>query len=241
MRNYSINWGRFLFFRWLPISWTLQAVHVLDTKERIFRIVLELIPIAVIVALAVAGIYSWWVALTLFVVIHTIFWLFDSTWLVGFREVYTGFKGKGIQSVIDFVDWSIEELKDCDNISAITIYGSICRHKYHDRSDFDLRIVQDRAMLKTYFKMIKLRAVGIWKYKIPMDLKIVDSQEYLRREMREDEHPIIAYNKYDTFYDMKGDKYIHLKQNPMLYLRDNSVMKPSRGGVICKMQSSIAA
>ena len=78
--------------------------------------------------------------------------------------------------------------------------------------------------------MIKLRAVGIWKYKIPMDLKIVDSQEYLRREMREDEHPIIAYNKYDTFYDMKGDKYIHLKQNPMLYLRDNSVMKPSRGG-----------
>lgn len=241
MRNYSINWGRFLFFRWLPISWTLQAVHVLDTKEKIFRIVLELIPVAIIVALAVMDVYSWWVALGAFVVLHTLFWLFDSTWLVGFREVYTGFRGKGIQSVIDFTDWSIKELKDCENVSAIAIYGSICRHMYHDRSDFDLRIVQSHGSLKTYFKMIKLRAVGIWKYKIPMDLKIVDSQDYLRMEMREDEHPIIAYNKYDNFYDMTGDKYENLKQNPMLYLRDDNVIKPSWGGVIFNMQSAIAA
>ena len=218
MRNYSINWGRFLFFRWLPISWTLQAVHVLDTKEKIFRIVLELIPVAVIVALAAAGIYSWWVALALFVVLHTVFWLFDSTWLVGFREVYTGFKGKGIQSVIDFVDWSLEELKYCDNISAITIYGSICRHMYHDRSDFDLRIVQERSSLKTYFKMIKLRTVGIWKYKIPMDLKLVDSVDFLKDEMRDDEHPIVPFNKYETFYN-EGDKYEKLKARPEEYTK----------------------
>ena len=218
MRNYSINWGRFLFFRWLPISWTLQAVHTLDTKERIFRVVLEFIPIAVIVALAVAGIYSWWVALALFVVLHTLFWLFDSTWLVGFREVYTGFKGKGIQSVIDFVDWSIEELKDCDNISAIAIYGSICRHMYHDRSDFDFRILQGTGSLKTYFKMIKLRAVGIWRYKIPIDLKLVDSIDFLKREMREDEHPIVPYNKNESFYN-EGDKYELLKRNPQMYTK----------------------
>ena len=220
MRNYSINWGKFLFFRWLLISWTLQAVHVLDAKERIFRIVLELIPIAIIVTLASISVYPWWVAITLFVVLHTLFWLFDSTWLVGFREVYTDFKGKGIKSVIDFVDWSIKELKDCDNISAITIYGSICRHMYHDRSDFDLRIVQEHPTLKVYFKGIKLRTVGIWKYKIPIDLKIVDSQDYLRKEMREDEHPIIAYNKYDSFYDMKGDSYEILKANPTTYRKD---------------------
>lgn len=219
MRNYSINWGRWLFFRWLPISWTLQAVHVLDTKEKIFRIVLELIPVAVIVVLVAMGVYSWWVALALFVVLHTIFWLFDSTWLVGFREVYTDFRGKGIQSVIDFVDWSIKELKDCDNISAITIYGSICRHKYHDRSDFDLRIVQERSSLKTFFKMIKLRTVAICKYRIPIDLKLVDSVEFLKREMREDEHPIVPYNKYVSFYN-EGDSYEMLKANPEKYLRD---------------------
>ena len=91
---------------------------------------------------------------------------------------------------------------------------------YHDRSDFDLRIVQDYSSLKTYLIGIKLRAVGIWKYKIPMDLKIVDSQNYLRKKKREDEHPIIAYNKYDSFYDMKGDSYEALKANPLTYRKD---------------------
>ena len=53
-----------------------------------------------------------------------------------------------------------------------------------------------------------------------MDLKIVDSQDYLRKEMREDDHPIIAYNKYDSFYDMKGDSYEALKANPLTYRKD---------------------
>lgn len=220
MRNYSVRWGKFLLFRWLLTSWVLQAIHVLDSREKIFRVVLELIPVSLIIVLAVVGAYPWWVALLFSFVLHTLFWLFDSTWLVGFREVYTGFKGKGLQSVIDFVDLCVEELKDCDNISAIAIYGSICRHMYHDRSDFDLRIVQDNPTLRTYFIGIKLRAVGIWKYKIPIDLKIVDSQEYLKKEMRDDEHPIIAYNKYDTFYDILGDSYESLKANPMTYRKD---------------------
>ncbi|MCM1515092.1 MAG: hypothetical protein NC080_01525 [Paraprevotella sp.] len=223
MRNYSINWGGFLFFRWFPISWTLQAVHVLDKKEMLFRIILELIPVCLIASLAVFGMCPWWVVVLVVILIHTLFWLFNSTWLVGFREVYTGFCGKGVQSIIDFVDWSVKELKDCDNITAITIYGSICRHRYHDRSDFDLRIVEERTSLKTFFKMIKLRAVGIWRYKIPIDLKLVDSQEYLKKEMRADEHPIIAYNKYDTFYDMQGDSYAQLKANPDSYRKDRNV------------------
>lgn len=219
MRKYSIKWGKFLFFRWLPVSWGLQAVHVLDIKEMIFRIVLELVPVLAIVAMSVMGLYPWWVALWAFVVLHTAFWLFDSTWLVGFREVYPNFKGKGIQSIISFVDWSIEELKNCDNITAITIYGSICRHKYHDRSDFDLRIVQERASLRCFFKMIKLRIVAIYKYRIPIDLKLVDSIEFLKKEMRDDEHPIVPYNKYDSFYN-EGDSYEMFKANPESYKKD---------------------
>lgn len=219
MRKYSINWGKFLFFRWLAVSWTLQAVHVLDIKEMIFRIVLELVPVLAIVIMAVMGLYPWWVALWAFVMLHTFFWLFDSTWLVGFREVYPSFRGKGIQSIIDFVDWSIEELKDCDNITAVAIYGSICRHKYHDRSDFDLRIVQERASLKCFFKMIKLRIVAIYKYRIPIDLKLVDSVEFLKREMRDDEHPIVPYNKYDSFYN-EGDSYEMFKATPDSYKKN---------------------
>ena len=218
MRNYSFHWGKLLVVRWLVVSWTLQAIHVLDKREQVFRIILELLFVVIFATLAVFEAYSWWSFFISCVVIHTMFWLLDSTWLVGFREVYPRFRGKGLQSVIDYVDWSIKVLQGCDNISAIAIYGSICRHKYHDRSDFDLRILQDSYSLKTLFKMIQLRIVAIYKYRIPIDLKLVDSVEFLKKEMREDEHPIVPYNKYKTFYN-EGDSYETLKANPQNYLR----------------------
>lgn len=218
MRNYKYNWGKFLFFRWFIVSWILQAVHVLDKSERRFRIVLEAVPTLIIVSFGLFGFYSWLVMFLLILLLHTLFWLLDSTWLVGYREVNKNFKGKGIKSIIDFVDWSMLELNHCDNIVAITIYGSICRHKYHDRSDFDLRIVQDKGKMITYFKMIKLRIVAMWKYHIPIDLKLVDSVDFLKKEMREDEHPIVPYNKYEYFYN-EGDNYQYFKEHPTEYLK----------------------
>lgn len=225
MRKYKYNWGRFLFVRWFLVSWTLQAVHVLDKSERMFRIILELIPALLLFAIWIIGAYPFWILVLLLCIIHSLFWLLDSTWLVGFREVYKRFKGKGIESVIEFVDWSLDDLNECDNISAITIYGSICRHMYHDRSDFDFRIVQERGCLKTYFKMIKLRIVAIWKYRIPIDLKLVDSVEFLKNEMREDEHPIIPFTKYPTFYN-EGDSFRQLKDHPENYLKINQNGRP---------------
>lgn len=223
MRNYSINWGKFLIIRWLSISWVFQAIHVLDKGEQFFRIIIELIPVMFIGLLVVFQYISWWSALILFVFIHTLFWLFNSTWLVGFREIYTRFKGKGLQSVIDYTDWASKYLKDCNNITVIAIYGSICRHMYHDRSDFDLRIVQSRGLIKTYLKMIVLRTVAIWKYRIPIDLKLVDSEDFLKNEMRVDEHPIIVFNRNDFFYDLSGDKYDYLKANVDKYLKSNNL------------------
>lgn len=219
MRNYNYNWGKFLFIRWFVVSWSLQAIHVLDKSEMLFRIVLEAIPLLLLALLYNIVSYPFWVAVVLFLLIHTFFWLFDSTWLVGYREVNKHFKGKGIESIVKFVDWSIEELKFCDNITAIAIYGSICRRKYHDRSDFDFRIVQKKGSLKTYFKMIKLRTVAIWKFKIPIDLKLVDSVDFLKEEMREDEHPIIPYKTMSCFYN-EGDSYEYFKTNTHEYLKE---------------------
>ena len=218
MRTYKYDWGNFLFVRFLFVSWTLQAIHVLDSSERRFRIIIELIPNALMLLLLILGVIPAWLFFLFLVLLHTFFWLFDSTWLVGWRQVDKNFKGKGICSIINFVDWAKKELSSCDNITAITIYGSICRHKYHDRSDFDFRIVQDKGRFKTYFKMIKLRIVAIWKYKIPIDLKLVDSVDFLKSEMREDEHPIVPFNKYPPFYN-EGDTYEDLKKNPSAYLK----------------------
>ena len=58
MRNYSVNWGKFLLFRWLFVSWTLQAIHVLDARERVFRVILELIPVLLIIAFIPKDVYA---------------------------------------------------------------------------------------------------------------------------------------------------------------------------------------
>jgi len=210
-----------MFFplRFFIIGWTLQAVHVLDKKERNFRITIEMIPIICFLLLLLFSVISLPIFVLFVLILHTCFWLFDSTWLVGYREINTKFKGKGIQSVIDFTDWAVEELKNYDNISTITIYGSICRHMYHDRSDFDFRIVQTSGDLRTFFKMIQLRAVAIWKYKIPIDLKLVDSVDFLKNEMRDDEHPIVPLNREKCFYN-EGDSYASFKANPVFFTKE---------------------
>ena len=86
MRNYKHNWGRFLFVRWLLVSWTLQAIHVLDKSERMFRIFIELIPALLLFALWIIDACPLWLFVLLLFFVHTLFWLFDSTWLVGFLE-----------------------------------------------------------------------------------------------------------------------------------------------------------
>ena len=215
MRNYKYSWGKLLFIRWIIISWVLQAVHVLDKRERIFRIFLELLFLfPTIVIYALIDIDSIIYAIVYFILVHTLFYLFNSSWLVGYREVNKKFKGKGIQSIIDFSNYVKEDIKYCDN-NAVLLYGSLPRKKYHNRSDLDIRIIRSsNNNVKLFFKAIKYRAVGIWKYKIPVDLKVVDSMDYLKKEMRDDEHPIVISEK-DSFQVFNaGASFESLEKRP---------------------------
>ena len=220
MRNYKIKWGKLLFIRWIIISWVLQAVHVLDKRERIFRIFLEflfLLPVIVIydVSNANSKIYS----IAYIISIHSLFYLFNSTWLVGYREVNKKFKGKGIQSIVDFSNYVKEDIKNCDN-NAVLLYGSLPRKKYHNRSDLDIRIIRSsNDNVKLFFKAIKYRAVGIWKYKIPVDLKVVDSMDYLKKEMRDDEHPIIISKKENFEVYNEGVPFESLEKSPNEFVK----------------------
>lgn len=221
MRNYKINWGKYLFFRWFVASWLLHGVHVLDKTEKSLRIVFELIFIFIpSIVLLLNGVDSIWSYLLLFGLVHTVFWLFASHWLVGYREVDKGFKGKGIQSIIDYLEYVKLQLMSQKTVVAIAVYGSLSRNKYHDRSDLDLRVLQEKPIsLKLFFIITKLRFIGIWKYKIPLDLKLVDSIEYLKNEMRIDEKPIMIFKKYASFFN-EGDDFTSLQAKPNLYLKN---------------------
>jgi hypothetical protein len=220
MRNYKIKWGKLLFIRWIVVSWILQAVHVLDKRERIFRIFLELLfLLPVIVIYDASNANSRFYSIAYIISIHSLFYLFNSTWLVGYREVNKKFKGKGIQSIVDFSNYVKEDIKNCDN-NAVLLYGSLPRKKYHNRSDLDIRIIRSsNDNVKLFFKAIKYRAVGIWKYKIPVDLKVVDSMDYLKKEMRDDEHPIIISKKENFEVYNEGVPFEFLEESPNEFVK----------------------
>tara|TARA_B110000114_G_C15074077_1_gene390976 strand:- start:689 stop:1369 length:681 start_codon:yes stop_codon:yes gene_type:complete len=220
MRNYKVKWQQFLFFRWFVVSWVLHGVHVLDRSERILRILMELVSLGILYSLFfIFGIKNIWVFTFGFISIHTFYWLAASHWLVGYREVNKKFQGKGINSVIEFLEFTKKNLDKYPSVSAIAVYGSLSREKFHKRSDLDLRVVQEKPInLKLFWTINQLRFIGIWKYKIPLDLKLVDSVDYLKNEMRLDEKPIMVYKKYDNFFN-EGDDFSMLKASPQRYLK----------------------
>lgn len=222
MRNYTYKWGRFLVVRWFVASWLLHGVHVLDKTERTYYIiselVLQLIPIAILYA---CGVKVWWLYVLSIVIIHSITWLVDSHWLVGYREVDKHFQSKGIYAVIEYVDYVKKELEIFPTVKVIALYGSMSRRMFHNRSDLDLRVLQIGKSFILFLTIQKLRFVGIWRYKIPLDLKLVDSIEYLKEEMREDEKAVVVYKTLTTFYN-EGGSFAELKNNPSRFLKINN-------------------
>ena len=223
MRNYTFNWGKLLGLRWFVASWLLHGVHVLDKTERNYYILCELIlQLMPLCALYLFEVDKIWTYILSIITVHTITWLCDSHWLVGYREVDKSFKSKGINAVIEYINYTKEELKSFKNVSVIALYGSMSRRMFHDRSDLDLRIVQEGKSFLLFLTIQKLRFIGIWKYKIPLDLKLVDSEEYLKEEMREDEKAIVAYKKKDFVYN-EGLDFSEIEKNPSAFLKSTTL------------------
>ena len=219
MRNYTYNWGSLLGLRWFVASWLLHGVHVFDKTEKLYYIICELVlQLMPITILYFCGVADWWLYLISLILVHSLTWLCDSHWLVGYREVDKTFRSKGIKGVIDYIDIVRKELYGNSNVSLIAVYGSLSRRKFHDRSDLDLRIVQENRSFFLFLKVQKLRFIGIWKYRIPLDLKLVDSEDYLKKEMREDEKAIVVYKKHDKVYN-EGVSFNEVVENPLSFLK----------------------
>jgi len=224
MRQYKLNWGRYLLFRWLPVSWTLQAIHTLDKTEKYLRLSFELIILSLcLLILAIFNLANFTSAIISIVAIHTLFWLFDSSAYVGLRECFGFIRNSGIVvaiSYLNYVKWLLTKV-DCSE--AILVYGSLCRKKFHDKSDLDLRIIRRSGAMRTvklFFICIWLRTIGVWFFNIPLDLKIVDNLHFLEKEMRDDEKPIVIFCRDSFEICNRGVEFKALKANPISFLRN---------------------
>lgn len=217
--------GRFRSIRNLPVGWVLQILHSTDRTERRVRIGTEaLLTGGLWFALGAMGflldgtVRFWGV----FVAIHSISWFFIGNFWVYMLDSFLWVKNPGIEGVLKYVDFVRRKFVNNDLSEAVLIYGSMCRGMFHGRSDLDLRIIRRPGVLaglRAVFVGFAVRVPAAMK-KIPVDLQVVDSLEFLRRQMRSDERPIVVFLRPGFAIDNPGLDYEQVLANPSLVLRD---------------------
>ncbi len=224
MRTYSYNWGKLLLVRFLLVGWTFQGIHTLDWTERTLRVALEVLISLLAMLLLFTAIDPVPVPLTAaaLVIIHTAFWICDSSWLTGMRECLGFINNRGLHRTVDYLDFARSLVEKSAKANAILVYGSLCRRAFHKRSDLDLRIVRKTgvgAALTLFFLCIFLRLYGMYRFGVLLDLRMVDTMDFLRREMRSDEQPIVVLCAPGFCVPNPGEAYTTLRHNPQFFLR----------------------
>lgn len=184
---------RYKFFIILS-NWTFQSILYMDKTERMFKILIELVLIAIIAPILLLSNVNIFIVLTIsFMAAHTLNWLFNghffalSKWLG-----YSPNKGNMFEEYIDGI--KIRAAKN-SSVLLIMVYGSVSKFRSSASSDLDVRIVRRAGTvngLRACFFCTKERATS-FLCKFPIDIYVLDDVSRLSL-MSKDERPIIVYN-----------------------------------------------
>lgn len=143
-------------------------------------------------------------------------WLLDGNFWVCMLDSFDQVKNPGIRKIISYVKLSRRLFLLVDTCDAILIYGSMCRSKFHNRSDLDLRILRRKDLWSGYFCLPIALFLRIYSFFtiLPVDLQVVDTIEFLNRQMREDELPIVVYLRNGFQLDAPGRSFDGVEKNP---------------------------
>jgi len=214
--------GKYRALRNIPAGWALQAIHSTVRTERFFRIVLE------VVILIVTGLVLWATdyltipsSLITLVVTHTIFWFITGNFWVYMLDSFLWIENPGIKTILSFVEFTKKQLTRTNSVEAILIYGSMCRGQFHQRSDLDLRVVRRRDAMTGLIALpigLLMRAYSFFLV-LPVDLQVVDGAEFLEKQMREDERPIVVFRR-DDFHSVQfGISFEEVLKDPRIIMR----------------------
>ena len=218
--------GKYRAIRNIPIGWLTHANHGRDRTELIVHWLLELS-----IAIALFSLIHFLLTLSLlvsllisFFITHTIWWVVNGNFHVYLLDSFMWVRNTGIDSVLNYIKWYKKLVSSNQSVECILVYGSFCRSTFHDRSDLDLRIVRKNGsrgagillLLSIYARLFSLCR------RIPTDLQVVDSMEFLRNQMREDERPVVVYCREGYVIAKPGKSFDEILQNPACVLREKN-------------------
>lgn len=217
--------GRFRAFRNIPTGWLLQAIHSTDRSERYFRLLMEFMTLA----------FVYWVFMELvngkpiiilcvaFVINHTITWFITGNFWVYMLDSFLWVKNPGIDGVIKYIQLTKSIFVATHSVDAILIYGSMCRGQLHIRSDLDLRVLRSPGIKNAVVSLSVGYLLRVYSFfiRMPVDIQVIDSMEFIRQQMRADEHPINVYLRKGVIIPEIGMDFSDVEANPEIVLKDN--------------------
>lgn len=179
----------------IPRNWAHQALSYMDAGELIFRAVVQLAETVLawfVLDALMPQVATYVAVLVAFLIVHTWNWVTNGLFWSVIIFTFPDLRNPGAVKTVDYLNEMRTRLAASRCMSGIAIYGSVTRHKWHDRSDIDVRLLRRKglgnlvcAAIKTmYERWLALLA------RQPMDLYMADDIDFLNK-MRSDEVPVL--------------------------------------------------
>lgn len=182
-------------FRNIPVFWMHQRTTYMDRSELIFHLTLNFLPTLLIYfILLVAGYFSdqWVRLLAAAVGARTFSYLFNDHFWGGLLVSFDFARNCGVERIRQYLIDGERRLSKCHSIHACTVYGSIVRGEFHEKSDLDVRYIRLPHFVNAVSALsfaARERVIAFFS-RVPLDSYVGDTEEFLDK-MRDDEVPII--------------------------------------------------
>lgn len=182
-------------FRNIPVFWMHQRTTYMDKSELIFHLALNfLATVLIYFILFAAGCFSGqWVRLLIAAIMaRTLSYLFNDHFWGGLLVSFNRVRNCGAEQIRQYLIDSETRLSKCHSIHACTVYGSIVRGEFHDKSDLDVRYIRQPGFLNAISALAfaaRERVIAFFT-RTPLDSYVGDTEKFLYK-MRDDEVPII--------------------------------------------------
>jgi hypothetical protein len=163
----------------------------------------------------------------LLISVHTLVFFLSGNFQVYLLDSFKWVKNPGILGLLSYIKLCKKYFSSSNSCDAILIYGSMCRNQLHIRSDLDLRIIRRTDSIHGLFALpigYLLRAYSLLVW-VPVDLQVVDSFEFIEKQMRSDEKPIVVYCRHGVILQNQGIDISEVEKDPTLVLRDKQTLE----------------
>lgn len=181
-------------------SWTFQCTLYMDTTERYFKIILDLIMILPIFLILNYYLNLLTSILLAIILAHTLNWIFNGQIFVLLKNLKLIKTSE--QSFKEYLDGIKIRVENENSIIAAAAYGSISREKLKETSDIDIRIIRKSGFIngfKACVFVLKERFKSFFN-KFPLDIYVLDSIDMIGVHIK-NEKPVVVYDPNKIWID----------------------------------------